>query len=79
MNAQEAKTIAENVLKTHADKVYKKIEVAANNGQFYVSVDDSTINDQVKKMLEADGYKVQYQSGNSHDRFSTSSYHISWR
>lgn len=77
MNAQEAKLAAETALKSHADKVYKKIEQAANNGHFYVSVETSAINDQVKNMLIQDGYKIEYRSA-SNDRFSTPEYKISW-
>jgi hypothetical protein len=79
MNAQEAKLAAETVLKSHADKVYKKIEQAANNGHFYIHVETSTINDQVKNMLTEDGFKVEYKSGRPDDRFSTAEYKISWK
>lgn len=79
MNAQEAKLAAETALKSHADKVYKKIEQAANNGHFYVSVETSAINDQVKNMLTEDGFEVEYRSGRPDDRFSVAEYKISWK
>jgi Mor family transcriptional regulator len=80
MNAKDAKIMAENVLKSHADKIYEKIKAAANSGKFYVCVVPSIINEQVKKMLIDDGYKVEYLSGNYNDRFSEQAeYKISWK
>ena len=77
MNAQEAKLASETALRSHADKVYKKIETAANYGHFHIIVETSTINEFVKNMLIQDGYKIEYWSA-SNDRFSTPDYKISW-
>jgi hypothetical protein len=78
MNAKEAKTTAEKFLLSRADELYEKIKVAANLGQFCIIVYPSEINDQVKKILEGDGYKVEYRPESSYDRFSMPDYKISW-
>lgn len=78
MNAQEAKMKAQDFLKSQADKVYKKIEAAASNGQYYINVDPSLINDEVKIMLENDGYKVEYRNSGGY-RSVSYEYKITWK
>jgi len=79
MNAEEAKHIAETVLKSHANKVYKKIEQAANDGHFYIMVATSSVNDQVKSILIEDGFKVEHKPCRPDAEFSTLEYKISWK